>query len=65
MQKNVSGKSRNSQQWFVGEDEDSAASPSYFEWREQTVRMPAIPVTNRAVRQGPFIRLLRRITGRD
>jgi hypothetical protein len=49
----------------VGEDEDSAASPSYFEWREQTVRMPAIRVTNRAVRQGPFIRLLRRITGRD
>lgn len=43
------------------DEEDSSSSPSYFEWREQTVRTRAYqPVPKAQPKLNSFIRLFRR-----
>jgi hypothetical protein len=37
-----------------------ASSPSYFQWQEQTVRMPAVSVAPQR-HSSPIVRLFRRI----
>jgi hypothetical protein len=45
---------------LIGE-EDKASSPSYFQWREQTIRMQAYrPEPKPQPRSNLFIRLFRR-----
>jgi hypothetical protein len=42
-------------------EKEEASSPSYFQWREQTIRMPAVSPAPRQAQPGSLIRLLRRI----
>lgn len=45
-------------------DKAEASSQSYFQWREQTVRMPAVTVTPRSAEASSLVRLFRRISGK-
>jgi hypothetical protein len=45
-------------------EREEASSQSYFQWREQTVRMPAVSVTVPPSRSSSFVRLLRRLSGK-
>ena len=53
--------SRNDRVAFLDEEEE-ARSPSYFEWREQTVRTPALKVEPKP---GALTRLFRRFTHKN
>jgi len=43
------------------EKQEEASSPSYFQWQERTIRMPAIAPSERQAQPNPIIRLWRRI----
>lgn len=45
--------------------EPDFSSQSYFQYRESTVRMPAVTVTAKPSRPSSLVRLFRRIAGKD
>lgn len=45
------------------DNEKEAMSQSYFQWREQTVRMPAVPAAQPR-QSSSLVRLFRRLSGK-
>ncbi|WP_129774796.1 hypothetical protein [Peristeroidobacter soli] len=60
MQNQLRARSRIGRLTLIDED-DKSSSPSYFEWREQTIRMQAFkPVAKAQPKAGSLARLFRR-----
>jgi len=55
---------RNDRVNFLRDEEEEARSPSYFEWREQTVRTPVLKVEIKT-KPGALTRLFRRFTHKN
>ena len=64
MQNNLRGGQRMKRVDLLMNDEEDASSPSYFEWREQTVRMPAVTPVRRSSGSS-IVRLFRRFAGKN
>lgn len=47
------------------EEPEEANSPSYFQWQEQTVRMPAVAPVERRAQPSSIVRLWRRIARKN
>ena len=64
MQKTSRSRHRSSRATSIEMEEDAPSNQSYFQWREQTVRMRAVTPVAQPAQSSAIARMFRRITGK-